>query len=109
MSTFREDVERLRDLAKALDIGLQVQVDLVRDLIVVHGGRQAFEFHTFAAAYQALELANYVAFNREVKKGATPPSTHLTPTFTAEKPPSVCNGTDGCHSATGAPSEAGGV
>lgn len=71
MSTWNEVKGELRDLAKAVDVGLTVECDLARERVIVVGGRQPFEFPDFASAKQALELANYVAFQREVRKRGT--------------------------------------
>lgn len=53
----------LQDRVKALNLGLSINGDFDTGRVTVTGGRQTFVFESLEQAGQALDLANYVAFN----------------------------------------------
>lgn len=65
---YRRDVLKplaviLRDRIQALNLGLSIDADFDTGDVTITGGSQRFVFCGLEPARQALDLANYVAFN----------------------------------------------
>lgn len=53
----------IQEKVKALNLGLTIDGDFKTGRVTVTGGSQTFSFESREQASQALDLANYVAFN----------------------------------------------
>lgn len=65
---YREEVLKplsvtLQDRVRTLNLGLTIETDFDTGLVTITGGSQRFVFEGLEPARQALDLANYVAFN----------------------------------------------